>query len=254
VDNRFDLDRTPTQYQYYDFYQYGGIIRTVTLHEVPAVFIHRVELSPLTATGCAAPCAPSGRVSAKIVLGGAQDWPEGKALAFSYAFDGSKDFTPFDGTADAHGIITHVLDSTVFEKGQFWSPAKPNLHTVFIKLLEARTVVAHSDGVNDSIEARFGVRTVGTRGRAITVNGQPIKLKGFNRHDMYPQLGPSLPRKTYEADLTVLRKTGANFIRGCHYPQVGNYSPPPPCLILLRVRYTYSLHLTSFVVSLSLSL
>jgi beta-glucuronidase len=67
---------------------------------------------------------------------------------------------------------------------------------------------------------RFGLRVVSTSGREIRLNGEPVKLRGFNRHDMYPNLGPSLPLSQYVADLTQLQlDLHANFIRGSHYPQ-----------------------------------
>ena len=64
VDNRFSPERTPTQYGYYDFYQYGGLIRAVTLHVVPQAYIQRVEVAPLLDPSCNTTfCGPSGRVS-----------------------------------------------------------------------------------------------------------------------------------------------------------------------------------------------
>jgi beta-galactosidase/beta-glucuronidase len=68
--------------------------------------------------------------------------------------------------------------------------------------------VAATDAISnvvDSIQIRFGLRTVGTssNGRAVTINGAPVKLKGFNRHDMYPQYGPSLPVAVYKQDIQV---------------------------------------------------
>ena len=76
----------------------------------------------------------------------------------------------------------------------------------------------------DAVTVRFGLRTVGRRGRAITLNGKPLKLRGFNRHDLYPQLGPALPAAQYTADLDALQHTlNGNFVRGSHYPQDGRF-------------------------------
>jgi len=74
--------------------------------------------------------------------------------------------------------------------------------------------------VVDGLEARFGLRTVSTSGRQILVNGKPLKLKGVNRHDLYPNQGPVLSLEQYAADLEMLQGTvKGNFIRGSHYPQ-----------------------------------
>ena len=64
---------------------------------------------------------------------------------------------------------------------------RPELHTL--------TVVTPGDG----LRVRFGLRTVQAFGRDILVNGRPVKLHGYNRHDMYPQLGPSLPAAVYDS-------------------------------------------------------
>ena len=57
-----------------------------------------------------------------------------------------------------------------------------------------------SSEIADSIRVRFGLRVVsvisaGSAGDAhavISINGEPVTLKGFNRHDMYPQWGPAM--------------------------------------------------------------
>ena len=56
--NVFDPALTPTQAAHYDFYQYGGLIREVTLHVLPpAVSLLRVRVDPLAAAGVAAAAA-----------------------------------------------------------------------------------------------------------------------------------------------------------------------------------------------------
>ena len=107
---------------------------------------------------------------------------------------------------------------------RIWQPptnpaATPRLplHTLTVRLSSPGSTAGVAP---DGITVRFGLRTVRASGRAILLNGEPIKLKGFNRHDMYPQLGPSLPTSRYEADLDALQLgLHANFIRGSHYPQ-----------------------------------
>ena len=94
-----------------------------------------------------------------------------------------------------------------------WMPDAPKLHTLKIALMKTSS----AKDIQDSIESRFGLRIVGVSedGRAITINGKNIKLKGFNRHDMYPQFGPSLPVSIYNSDLAllkVLRFTPCSFL------------------------------------------
>jgi len=64
------------------------------------------------------------------------------------------------------------------------------------------------------------LRIVAAAGRQILVNGKAVKLHGYNRHDLYPQVGPSMTTEMYDADLELIQtKLNSNFIRGSHYPQ-----------------------------------
>eukprot|EP00434_Breviolum_minutum_P021155 symbB.v1.2.018667.t1/scaffold1455.1/size117749/3 len=69
----------------------------------------------------------------------------------------------------------------------------------------------------DCSEVRFGLRTVATKGREILLNGAPVKLFGFNRHEL-----TSSAVLSYEEllrDVQLLKEVGANFVRGAHYAQ-----------------------------------
>jgi len=98
---------------------------------------------------------------------------------------------------------------------QPWTPEAPNLHTLTVRL------AGPGGAAVDGVTVRFGMRTVGVSGDGtrVLINGEPVKLLGFNRHDMYPQVGPSLSMDVYKKDIALLKGMGSNFIRGCHYPQ-----------------------------------
>lgn len=86
---------------------------------------------------------------------------------------------------------------------KLWSPDSPNLHTVSL----------------DGCSARFGIRTVEARERRIWLNGKPVYLKGFNRHESHPTFGAATDEKLMVLDLQNLKSLGANFVRGAHYQQ-----------------------------------
>lgn len=92
-----------------------------------------------------------------------------------------------------------------------WSPQEPNLHTLKVAMVEAGNTLL------DCIEVRFGLRVIQTRGRDILLNGDPIKLFGFNRHDLTDT--PVLKYEDLVRDIEVLQGLGANFVRGAHYAQ-----------------------------------
>lgn len=189
-DNRFDRARLPLLEQFFDFYAYGGIFRSVYWHELPAHSLDRVEIATLDlATGRIVVCVRfhepfSGKASARVAVDGGV-------------------FTPVD-LAVKEGLAEfemNVPDATP------WSPSSPVLHT-----LELRAG-------KDAIVERFGLRIVGIADRAVTINGEAVKLLGYCRHEAHPQFGPALPLDQLVQDLQLLRDLGCNFVRGSHYPQ-----------------------------------
>lgn len=58
-----------------------------------------------------------------------------------------------------------------------------------------------------------------TSGR-LTINGETVKLLGFNRHTMWPDTGAAVTPAQEAADLALLQKLNSNYVRGAHYPQV----------------------------------
>lgn len=92
-----------------------------------------------------------------------------------------------------------------------WSPEAPVLYAAVIEMLEAGNVVA-------SREVRFGFRNVEVRGVQVLLNGKPLYMFGFNRHEDTFRDGMALDLQTVERDLRDIKRMGANFVRLCHYP------------------------------------
>jgi beta-glucuronidase len=71
---------------------------------------------------------------------------------------------------------------------------------------------------------RSGLRLLGTApwaggGTRLTINGEAVKLKGFNRHHQWPDTGAAVTPAQEARDLDVVKGVNANYIRGGHYPQ-----------------------------------
>ena len=99
---------------------------------------------------------------------------------------------------------------------RLWSPATPHLHTV--------ELVDHPDHPDHpTIQTKFGIRTIEARSGRILLNGEPIFLKGANRHEAHPTFGAATPEAVMLADIQNLKALGANFVRGAHYPQAERF-------------------------------
>lgn len=224
-----------------DFYQYGGLLRTVSLHILPrrGPSIDRAEVTPLALLK-GKPHTPSGHVRVCVVLRDAP--PAGSAVTLGLKWDGQRHPSHSSHTVQAGGII--LLDEMAVPDAKLWQPVHhpktaPSLalHVLTISLPPAAATVAPGDGHatnatameaaeaaakdgGDAISVRFGLRIVSTSGRSILLNGVPLKLRGVNRHDLYPDVGPSLPLSRYVSDLDLLQlHLKGNYLRGSHYPQ-----------------------------------
>jgi len=92
---------------------------------------------------------------------------------------------------------------------KLWSPETPALHTV-------STSAAAS-------AVRFGIRQIEAKGGRLFLNGKPLFLKGFNRHESSHLEGAATGEATMLRDLQNLKSVGGNFIRGAHYQQAERF-------------------------------
>lgn len=188
TDNTFQEAPSANFYEWYDIYGYGGIYRCVEIFpETPYWFEHLVITTSDIATGT---------VRVRAVMGGA--FPE--ALPCNIDVDGKTLLT----CNIAGGKLDTELQVPEF---RLWSPDTPVLYRMKLSARDATK------------ESNFGIRTISTKDGRLCLNGSPFKLMGYNRHDAHPDFGTAVPRETLLRDLRMIRDQGANFIRGCHYPQ-----------------------------------
>ncbi len=187
--NRFDYKTYPLQEIFFDFYAYGGIFRHAELQILPEGNL--IEWVGVDTLDCR-----TGRLKVTVESSGC-------AATLSVALDGIP-HAEFRNVDFSGGRYEFELET----KGLgCWSPGHPELHTLTV------------DNGTDAQTVRFGIRQVKTEKGRILLNGKPVKLLGFCRHEAHPQYGPALPPQQPVADLQLLRDMGCNFVRGSHYPQ-----------------------------------
>lgn len=91
-----------------------------------------------------------------------------------------------------------------------WSPDNPFMYV-------AKTSVTVDDRLVDSTSTRFGFRTISTKGTQLLLNGKPLRILGFNRHEDTVAKGQARNMEVTRADLRRMKDMGANFLR-IHYP------------------------------------
>ncbi len=92
-----------------------------------------------------------------------------------------------------------------------WSPESPNLYELTVELVRGGEAF-------DRYTLPVGIRTIAVDGDALLLNGQPITLKGFGRHEDFPITGRGLVPAVIVKDYALMRWIGANSFRTSHYP------------------------------------
>ena len=92
-----------------------------------------------------------------------------------------------------------------------WTSDSPALYCATATLLDG-------GGETDDLMDQIGFREIRVEGRKILLNGKPLLLRGFNRHEEYGSFGLSAPASAMMQDIHLMRDLGANCVRTCHYP------------------------------------
>ncbi len=93
-----------------------------------------------------------------------------------------------------------------------WTAETPYLYTLYMTL-------ADQDGnVIEVIPQKVGFRKVEIRDRQLLVNGQPILIKGADRHEMDPYGGYVVPLERMVEDIRIMKQMNINAVRTSHYP------------------------------------
>ena len=183
-----------------DYLTYAGLYREAWLQVTAPVSLARVKIETpdvLTAPGIRVRIwldnpqglAVSGRLVARVLDGAGHQVGEGSCAAapeMSLALD-----TP--------GVT-------------LWSPETPALYHLELTLV--------TPAGEDRLTTRFGYREIAFTTSGFALNGQPIKLRGLNRHQSFPYIGYALGRAAQERDAEIIRhELRCNMVRTSHYPQ-----------------------------------
>jgi len=173
----------------YDFYPFAGLHRPVVLYSVPQTYIEDVTVvteiagaDGLVKVTVQLNAAVSGQGSVELKGGGA-------VITASLAFTGGK----------AEAALT-------VPGARLWSDKDPYLYDL---------TVAAGD---DKYSLKVGIRTIAVDGGNILLNGQPVKMNGFGRHEDFIASGKGLNIPLIVKDYQLMRWTGANSYRTSHYP------------------------------------
>ena len=92
-----------------------------------------------------------------------------------------------------------------------WPAETPYLYKAFITL-------KNKQGVSEVIPQKVGFRNVEIKNAQLLVNGQPILVKGADRHEIDPDGGYVVSVERMIQDIKIMKQLNINAVRTCHYP------------------------------------
>ena len=161
-----------------DFWRFTGIAREVYLYARP-----KVHVEDLTIT--------QDYIDGKGVLKVDAKYPKGAILETSLQDNNGKEVN--------------------MESVKPWSAEIPQLYNLIITLKKG-------DKVLEVIKQRVGFRHIEIKGGQLLVNGQPILIKGADRHELDPDGGYIVSVERMIQDIKIMKQLNINAVRTCHYP------------------------------------
>jgi beta-galactosidase len=132
-----------------------------------------------------------------------------------YGADGKPVFKTLPSVVISHSYRKQYYKGEItasVKRPALWSDECPNLYTLVVTLRDP-------DGKPvEHTACRVGFRRVEIKERELLLNGQPVYIKGVNRHDHDPDKGKTVPREKMLEEIRLLKQFNFNAVRTSHYP------------------------------------
>lgn len=182
-----------------DYYTYGGITRPAVMESVADLYIKNIHFTPKMVDG-------KWTAEIKVLTENLSD----KAVSAEVCIKLADNEICGNICVDAGSEVWNVFESE-FADVNAWSPKNPELYSI------VTTLSIDGEIVDDLID-RVGFRVIEVDGSEIKLNGEPIYMKGFNRHEDYAVDGCAVTFQHMVQDMDLMQDMNSNAVRTCHYP------------------------------------
>ncbi|MBO1329956.1 glycoside hydrolase family 2 TIM barrel-domain containing protein [Streptomyces sp. VRA16 Mangrove soil] len=195
-----------------DMIRLSGIFRSVYLYSTPTVHLRDFKLdTPLGDGHTSAELS----VTATVRHYGTDATPSGTYTVETQLYDADGHTVwsrPFAQSVTLTDAEVTVRDAKSVPSPRLWSAESPYLYTAVLQLRDP------SGKVVETLSHRVGLREFALKDGLMRINGQPISLRGTNRHEMHPDRGTALTRADMVKDITIIKRMNMNTVRTSHYP------------------------------------
>ncbi len=189
-----------------DFWRFAGIERDVFLHARPKLMLH-----DFFAKATLDDTFTNGVLDLSVDIKNFTSKQSGNVSVKLYQDDKVVYNSNQDVVLKKEGSKTLNFNTTL-NNVKAWSAETPNLYTLLITLNDANGKLL------ESTSHPIGFRSVALKNGQLVVNGQPILLKGVNRHEHDPKLGHVMTKEMMLKDVKLMKEFNINAVRTSHYP------------------------------------
>nr|CAD7432485.1 unnamed protein product [Timema monikensis] len=190
-----------TQSYTFDFFNYAGIHRHVHLYTTPQVYIDDISVRT-SITG------NTGVIEYNVSYNG-YDQSYSSPLCFVDLLDREGKFVARD--------ITTLAGRIELDSPRLWWPYLMDSEPGYLYTLQVR-LASPQLGTKDVYRLPVGIRTVKWNNTSLLINGRPLYLRGFGKHEDSDIRGKGLDYSLVAKDYNLIKWIGANSFRTSHYP------------------------------------
>ncbi|XP_017020484.1 beta-glucuronidase [Drosophila kikkawai] len=209
-----DKGTVPVQSYTFDFFNYAGIHRSVHLYTTPLIHISDLEVRTLYSSN------GMGRIDYRLWVDASQAAEYQQMLVTNLRVV----LRDRDGTEVGQQMNRLVYQgSLLVPSAKPWWPYLMNSDPGYLYSMEFQLVVACNEddsgcALQDAYRLPVGIRTLSWSNQSLLLNGVPLYLRGFGRHEDSDIRGKGLDNALLARDFNLLKWIGANAYRTSHYP------------------------------------
>ena len=137
---------------------------------------------------------------------------QGNTLAYFGLYDpDGKEVIVTDTDNVRNGVAKYQLRVKNVRK---WSAETPNLYTLVVSPIQNGGMYLPYE----IVQVKVGFRKVEIKNKQFLVNGQPVLLKGADRHEIDPDEGYNVSEQRMIQDIMMMKRMNINAVRTSHYP------------------------------------
>jgi beta-glucuronidase len=191
---------------WYDWWDYGGIVRDVWLTVGGPIQVERQQIRSQLAAG-------NATIEDKIFL--KTRLPQSTQILLRVtAFDpGNQEAASEEHSFTVSPLHTEVTLPLQLTNPKLWGIDHPNVYRMTVEVLD------ESKKILDEQSDTFGVRKIEIRDRHLYVNGEQVRLTGLARHEESYWEGLAETPGTMRYDYDDMKSLEVTLTRPVHYPQ-----------------------------------